>query len=46
MLKTLYMAYNNIKNTMMIFILFIFVFTVAGMDLFGSFKNGDFEVNS
>jgi hypothetical protein len=46
MLKTLYMAYNNIKNTMMIFVLFIFVFTVAGMDLFGSFNDGDDEVNS
>lgn len=35
MLKTLYLAYNNIQNTLMIFLLFIFVFAVAGMDLFG-----------
>lgn len=48
MLKTLIMAYNNIKNTMMIFFLFIFVFTVAGMDMFGSFNfnEGEEEVNS
>jgi hypothetical protein len=41
MLKTLYMAYNNIANTMTIFVLFIFVFTVAGMDIFGSYQEGD-----
>jgi hypothetical protein len=40
MLKTMYMAYNNIKNVMLIFLLFIFVFTVAGMDLFGELTEG------
>ena len=44
MLKTLYMAYNNIQNTLMIFVLFIFVFAVAGMDLFGEFMHGDEQV--
>lgn len=43
MLKTLIMAYNNIKNTMMIFFLFIFVFTVAGMDMFGNLDCVDCE---
>ena len=41
MLQTIYMAYNNIKNVLMIFILLIFVYSIAGMELFGYKKGVD-----
>lgn len=33
---TLYLAMNNIANVALLFLLIIFTFAVAGMDLFGS----------
>jgi hypothetical protein len=42
LLKTLYMAMNNILNVCLLFGLIIFTFTVAGMDLFGDVKYGQF----
>ena len=35
LLRTLYLALNNIANVGVLFLLLIFVFSVAGMDLFG-----------
>ena len=40
LLKTLYMAMNNILNVCLLFALIIFTFTVAGMDLFGEITLG------
>ena len=40
LLKTLYLALNNIANVCLLFSLLVFVFTVAGMDLFGDVVNG------
>jgi hypothetical protein len=40
LLKTLYLALNNIANVCLLFSLIVFVFTVAGMDLFGSVSEG------
>ena len=40
LLRTLYLALNNIANVGILFMLIIFVFAVAGMDLFGEIKSG------
>jgi hypothetical protein len=41
LIKTLYLALNNIANVCLLFSLIVFVFTVAGMDLFGSVAQGE-----
>lgn len=43
LLKTLYLALNNIANVGMLFLLILFTFTVAGMDLFGDIEVGTYE---
>ena len=43
MLRTLYLALNNIANVGILFMLIIFVFAVAGMDLFGEIKTGSVQ---
>ena len=35
LLKTLYLSLNNIANVGLLFLLLLFTFSVAGMDLFG-----------
>ena len=40
LLRTLYLALNNIANVGVLFMLIIFVFAVAGMDLFGELETG------
>lgn len=40
LLRTLYLALNNIANVGILFMLIIFVFAVAGMDLFGRIEAG------
>ena len=42
LLKTLYISLANIINVGMLLFLVFFTFAVAGMDLFGEVKNGDF----
>ena len=37
---TLYLAINNIANVATLFMLIIFVFSIAGMELFGDIKEG------
>jgi hypothetical protein len=47
MLKTLYLAMNNIMNVAALYCLILFTFAVAGMDLFGSITEGkDGYINS
>lgn len=41
LLKTLYLAFGNIVNVCLLFMLVIFTFTIAGMDLFGDIKEGE-----
>lgn len=41
LLKTLYLAANNIMNVGLLFLLILFTFTVAGMDLFGEITQGE-----
>lgn len=41
LLKTLYLALNNIANVGLLFLLILFTFTVAGMDLFGELESGE-----
>lgn len=41
LLKTLYLAINNIVNVAAIYALILFTFTVAGMDLFGDIIYGE-----
>ena len=43
LLRTLYLALNNIANVGILFMLIIFVFAVAGMDLFGSLEAGTIQ---
>jgi hypothetical protein len=40
LLKTLYLAVANILNVCLLFLLVIFTFTIAGMDLFGDIEEG------
>lgn len=40
LLKTLYLAFANILNVCLLFLLVIFTFTIAGMDLFGDIEEG------
>ena len=40
LLATLYLALNNIANVGVLFLLLVFVFSVAGMDLFGQIESG------
>lgn len=42
LLKTLYLAMNNIANVALLFLLIIFTFAVAGMTLFGSITEGHY----
>ena len=41
LLRTLYLALNNIANVGILFMLIIFVFAVAGMDVFGEMAAGN-----
>ena len=43
LLRTLYLALNNIANVGVLFMLLIFVFSVAGMDLFGQIETGSVQ---
>ena len=45
LLKTLYLAMNNIANVALLFMLIIFTFSVAGMELFGDIIVGDLMIN-
>ena len=42
LLKTLYLAMNNIANVALLFMLIIFTFAVAGMTLFGDIEIGEY----
>ena len=42
MLKTLYLSLPNLANTSMLLLLIFFVFTIAGMSLFGEMTFGNF----
>lgn len=42
LLKTLYLAMNNIANVALLFMLIIFTFSVAGMTLFGEITEGHY----
>jgi len=42
MLKTLYLSLPNLANTSMLLFLIFFVFTIAGMSLFGEMTFGNF----
>ena len=42
LLMTLYLAMNNIANVALLFLLIIFTFAVAGMDLFGDIEVGHY----
>ncbi len=42
LLKTLYLAMNNIANVALLFMLIIFTFAVAGMTLFGEIIDGHY----
>lgn len=42
LLKTLYLAMNNIANVALLFLLIIFTFAVAGMTLFGGIEEGEY----
>ncbi len=46
LLKTLYLALNNIANVALLFLLIIFTFSVAGMELFGDIIEGDLMINN
>ena len=41
LLKTLYLAMNNIANVALLFVLILFTFAIAGMDLFGDITEGE-----
>lgn len=44
---TLYLAMNNIANVALLFLLIIFTFAVAGMQLFGDIDEGKYKaINS
>lgn len=44
LLMTLYLAMNNIANVALLFLLIIFTFAVAGMNLFGDIETGHYGV--
>ena len=46
LLKTLWLALDNIGNAGMLLVLIYFVFAVAGMQLFGDLQLGDFVTDN